>query len=138
MLELVDLTQEAVKSAMGFEERAKAAEAKVAELEKKIAGHKPEVTLQKVAFEQPAINRVVQSLVDRSILPADEQVKTAAMLKDDPSFALDLLERVASLQEFPTGPVGRGIPKNANEKENYSTKLDSDPDGWGKVVTEGA
>lgn len=139
MLELVDIADDAVKSAQQYKERAEKAEAELADLKAKAATQKPTVTLQKVAFDQAAINRVVQGLVDRSFLPAEEQVKTASLLKDDPSFALDLLDRVSSLHEFPSAPVGRGIPKRANDKTgDYEAKMDSDPDGWGKIRTEGA
>lgn len=139
LIELVDITDEAIKSAKASEEKVVALQTELTAL--KAAGldkPAPQVTLQKVAFDNLAVRRTVQALVDRSILPAEDFEKTANLLKDEPSFALDLLDRVASFHEFPSAPVGRGIPKSANSKNLAASRKDSDPDGWGRVTTEGA
>lgn len=135
---------ENVKAANHFEALAISEKERASRLEQELSTLKsagtPAVELEKVAAfqgpDQGRVDTVIRTLNERGIVtdPA-VLVKFATQLKSDPNFALDLVTKVAGLQDPPAPSPGAGIPRAVKEA---STKPVSHDDGWSKVFAEGA
>lgn len=97
------------------------------------------VELEKVAAvkPQPKINgelvdQTVRNLVASAFLEAEHSEKLASEIKSDPSIALRLVQRFIEISTPPFSE-GQGLAKSASEVNDLG-----DPDGWSRVVTQGA
>lgn len=128
--ELLELLEDTVKVAQDAQDEAdrlrKAADTAVA-----AAGEK--VVLEKVAsLDAGLVKETVQALVDAGFAEAGDMEKLASDLQSNPSFALQIATRLANVAA--SAPIeGSGI-----EKISAAKTMTSDPDGWGKVIVEGA
>lgn len=99
------------------------------------------VELEKVASEQPTgtepidsdlVNQTVRNLVASSFLNAEHSEKLASEIHRDPAIALRLVQRFIEISTPPFSE-GQGVEKSASEE----TKQD-DPDGWSRLISQGA
>jgi hypothetical protein len=132
--------EQALQICAGLEQEKAALNKQVVELQTKLA-QQDKVVLEKVAAAKAAtrleldpvtITETLAKLVDLSLLPPGESEKLASHLRQDPNSALRLVQRVATLS-VPSHSEGRAVEKSASHFASTS-----DPDGWGKVITQGA
>lgn len=100
------------------------------------------IELEKIASapaEKPAakineslVDQTVRNLVASSFLDISHMDKLAAEIKVNPSIALNLVQRFIEISTPPFSE-GHGVAKNASTEHTLD-----DPDGWAKVIKEGA
>lgn len=104
---------------------------RAAELEGQ-ASATPQIVLEKVAASAATLERTVDTLVSNGLVPAAQRTQVLSDLQTDPESIYKLAAKLAAISNH-AYQEGAGIPKAA-----ASTATASDPDGWGKVVREGA
>ena len=100
-------------------------QARIAELQSKVAQH-DRVILEKVAavkanaLDPEQVDQVLNNMVGMHLLSREEGVKVASKLKRDPQSSLDLITKMAEMLVTPS--EGREHDSGSVESE--------DPDGW--------
>ncbi len=125
--ELVTQFKAAVAHSSGLEKALKQRDAEIAkqaaqiaQLEQKL---KTPVTLQKVAAcSDAAVEHALDVLERRDFMDKNDRIKFASKLKADPNYALELIEKLATLHEFPVADSGIGIPKTAGATAPENSK----------------
>ena len=143
MQEVCSTLEQALQTCAGLEQE-KSALAKdkaeltrrVGDLQAKLAAQE-KVVLEKVAthrggLDEALIAETLGQLSDMAMIAPGSVAKIASQLRSDPNGALRLAQRVATLS-VPSHNEGRAVEKSAGHSASTS-----DPDGWGKVLSQGA
>jgi hypothetical protein len=101
---------------------------RVVELEKVASEH----TTVTATIDADLVNQTVRNLVASSFLNAEYSEKLASEIQRDPAIALRLVQRFIEIST-PAFSEGQGVEKLASEE----TKQD-DPDGWSRLISQGA
>lgn len=152
LAEACSTLEQALQTCSTLEEKSASLEAKNSTLEQEKAAltqqvsalraklaQQEQVVLEKVAstkrspaFDEAVLRETIGQLVDLSLVSAAETEKLASHLRQDPNSALRLVQRVVTLS-LPSHSEGRALEKSANHAAS-----ESDPDGWGRVIKQGA
>lgn len=133
--ELLEVTQDALEEAKKAYKEADSWREQVVELEKIARETKKALESAPKTPEDSLVDETVSLLVENSFLDEEFSEKLASELKSDPSTALRLVKRFIEISPSNFAfSEGQGVPKSASEMNSDS----SDPDGWLRVVKEGA
>lgn len=100
---------------------------KVIELEKVAS-----VKVEAPKVDTELVDQTIRNLVASSFLEVEHSEKLASEIKSDPSVALRLVQRFIEISTPPFSE-GQGVMKAASEGNNLG-----DPDGWSRVLSDGA